>query len=64
MKHQTDSECSAAIFSGASDLERFARDSDSANLSAPGAGEIQHATESGAELVGSWNVIHEKCLLA
>src|SRR5262245_35223754 len=60
MKYQSDSECSAAFFAGALDLKSFAGDSDLANLSAEWAGEIQHATESGAELVGSGNFVHDK----
>jgi len=63
VKYQTDSECSAAIFTSALDFEGFASDVYLAYLSAPGAGEVHDATESGAELEGSWKVIHEKYLL-
>jgi hypothetical protein len=54
MKHQTNSKCSAAFFSGALNFKSFAGYSNLANLSAPRADEIEDTTESGAEL--EWSV--------
>ena len=50
MKHQSQTEPSAAFFTGAADFKCFARYPRSNNLSTPGAGEIQHATHSGSQL--------------
>jgi len=64
VKHQTDSKCSTAIFSRALDFERFAGDARSNDLSTPWAAKIDDPTHSGAELVGSANVVHNRNFLA
>src|SRR5215831_12789592 len=58
MKHHTQPEPSTTVFSGTSNFECLSCHAYLANLSAPRAGEINHATESGAELEGSGNAVH------
>jgi hypothetical protein len=65
MEHQANAKPTAAILSSTANLERLSSDSYStANLSAPWAGEIEHTTESGAELIRGGNGIHEKYFVA
>jgi hypothetical protein len=58
MKHQTEAEPATALFPATPDFKGFSGDSDAANLSAPGTGEIQNATESGAELIWTRKTAH------
>jgi hypothetical protein len=57
-------EPSAAVLSSTTNLEGFARYTNLANLSTPGAGEVDYATESGAELEGRRNRVHVKHFVA
>jgi hypothetical protein len=64
VENQPNSESSSTVFASAPNFERFASYSGLDNLGAKWAREIQHATESGAELVGSGNAVHDKYLLS
>jgi len=58
MKNEDNPEPAAAVFAGAAHPEGFARQTYSANLSAPGTGKVENTTESGSELIWSCNIIH------